>query len=121
MKAGYQEIYGGIYKVTPGSNVYKYMCSADDDIAKWQIKMDDMGAERATVEDMLTLDDDEPQTGLAVTELDGGGQTIEEEDEPLDMGGLIEEEHSDDCLGGDCHGDVNYGTEDELPCLGGPC
>jgi hypothetical protein len=47
----------------------KYICEAEDDIAKWEQKMKDAGARRATVEEMLSIgdnvddDDDVKQTG----------------------------------------------------------
>jgi len=63
----YKEYFGKIYKCCSQSNVLKYICESDDDIAKWEQKMKDAGARRATVEEMLAIgdnvDDDVKQTG----------------------------------------------------------
>jgi hypothetical protein len=59
----YKEYYGKIYRYTSQSNVLVYICEADDDIAKWEQKMADAGARKATVEEMLSIGDDVKQTG----------------------------------------------------------
>ena len=80
----YETIYGKVYQRTSGRTVLKYICEEGDDIAIWQQRMDDLGAERGTVDDMLSIGEDEPDDiheiiemdvpdDLDVMRMDGGG------------------------------------------------
>jgi hypothetical protein len=52
----YALIYGKIYRRE--RNIYKYICD-DNDIDRWQAWCDEMGAEKGTVEDMMSIGEDE--------------------------------------------------------------
>jgi hypothetical protein len=63
----YAVIGSGIYSYEyGGTKIYKYICE-NNEIDRWQAWCDQVGAEKGTVEDMLSIgeDDDTPQTGLA--------------------------------------------------------
>jgi hypothetical protein len=54
----YEEIFGSIYRRTSCSNVLTYICEKGDDIAIWEQRMADAGAEKATTHDMIGIWDD---------------------------------------------------------------
>ena len=53
-----EAIYGKVYERTSGSTVLKYICE-DDEVEKWQAWADEAGARRGTMEDALSLGDEE--------------------------------------------------------------
>jgi hypothetical protein len=77
----YTKFRGSVYCRTNGSNVIKFICK-DNDIDKWQVWCDEVGAEKGSVEDMLSIGDDEPSTGYCEPlEILDGPRNHEEEDE----------------------------------------
>ena len=55
----YKNIEGKIYKLTAESNLFEYVGDEDDTSFNWNIWADKIGAKRGTVDDMLSIGDDE--------------------------------------------------------------
>jgi hypothetical protein len=90
-------IYGKVYQRTSGSSVLKYLGEEGDFADKWNAWADSVGAERGTVEDMLSIGDEDPlgnETADACREFFGN----EEDDEVMEMpeGPWNEEEDPED-------------------------
>jgi hypothetical protein len=83
----YKVISGKVFFHESGSNVYKYVCEYND-IDKWKAWAGFVGAEKATVGDMLSIGDDEPdcETGLAETEDEDEITFVDVDGEELDSG-----------------------------------
>lgn len=94
MRGVYRNINMKTYFIESGSTVMKYVCESDNFGGKWNHWADHAGAERGTVEDMLSIaddpiEDDTPQTGLAENlEMPDGPWNEPEEFEEMDGGGV---------------------------------
>jgi len=103
MNTTYSIIYNKIYYRESGSGIYKYVCE-DNEIDRWQAWCEEVGAERGSIDDLLTLSEvvEEEIVTDVIENDDKVARFFEEEEEdeitfvdidgePMD-GGLIDED-----------------------------